>query len=202
MNVGQKEVPVIIRETLDQRDPASIENGDAKYRESAVLIPFLREEGEYKILFTKRTHKVDDHKGQISFPGGGVEREDRSFQDTALRETHEEVGILPEDITVLGRMDDARTLSSNFLIHPFVGHVPYPYEFVINQREVKRILLIPLNLFFPGSPRADERGTVEYEGRSYVGQTYHYDGEVIWGATARLMKTLIDLLGEKIDLLV
>jgi len=202
LNVGQKEAPMVIRETLAQSDPVAIENRDKRYRESAVLIPFLRDEGRYKVLFTKRTHKVDDHKGQISFPGGGVEREDRSFQDTALRETHEEVGILPEDITVLGRMDDARTLSSNFVIHPFVGHVSYPYEFVINQREVKRILLIPLTLFLPGSSRANERGSVEYGGRSYVGQTYHYDGEVIWGATARLMRTLIDLLGEKIDLLV
>lgn len=202
MNPAQKEAAVIIREVLDQRDPVAIENGDARYRESAVLIPFLRDKGDYKILFTKRTHKVDDHKGQISFPGGGVERGDRSFRETALRETHEEVGILPEDITVLGRMDDSRTLSSNFLIHPFVGYVPYPYEFVINQREVKRILLIPLTLFLPGSPQADESGRVEYGGRSYVGQTYQYDGETIWGATARLMKTLIDVLGEKIDLLV
>ena len=203
MKVGQKkETHGILRDALEQRKTLTIANGDGRYRESAVLIPLLWDEGECKILFTKRTHEVDDHKGQISFPGGGVEREDGSFLETALRETHEEVGILPKDITVLGRMDDARTLSSNYLIHPFVGSVPYPREFVIDEREVERILLIPLTLFLPESPRAEERGTVEYDGKNYVGQVYHCDGEVIWGTTARLMKTLIDLLGEKIDLLV
>ncbi len=193
---------MIIREALSRRKLVVIENRDAKYRESAVLIPFLRDGGQFKVLFTKRTNRVDEHKGQISFPGGGVERADRSFQDTALRETHEEIGIHPEDITVLGRMDDARTLSSNYLIHPFVGCVPFPYDFVINLFEVKRILLIPLTVFLPGSPWARETDRVEYGGRSYESLTYHYDDEVIWGATARLMRGLIEALGEKIDLLV
>ena len=200
--MGQNEAPMVIREALSRRRPVAIENGDARFRDSAVLIPILWVEGACKILFTERTHEVDDHKGQISFPGGGVERTDCSFLETALRETHEEVGILPEDIMVLGRMDDARTLSSNYLIHPFVGSVPYPCEFVLNEHEVKRILLIPLTLFLPGSPRAEDRGTVEYEGRNYVGQIYHFDGEVIWGATARLMRGLIEVLDKKIDLLV
>lgn len=192
---------MIIKDVLDGRTPAQIENRESRYRHSAVLIPLLRDRGEYKVLLTKRTHRVDDHKGQISFPGGRVADEDRSYQETALRETWEEVGIRPEDITLLGRMDDALTLSSNYLIHPFVGYVPYPYPYQLNPLEVKRLMYVPFKVFLPDSALAMvER--VEYGGRTYESQTYRYDGEVIWGATARMMKDLIQILGEKIDLLV
>lgn len=186
---------------LGGRTPALIENRESRYRHSAVLIPLLRDRGEYKVLFTKRTQTVDDHKGQISFPGGRVDEEDRSYLDTALREAWEEVGLRPEDVTLLGRLDDALTLSSNYLIHPFVGYVPYPYAYKLNPQEVERLIYAPLDVFLAESGLAEiER--VEYGGRTYESQIYRYDGEVIWGATARMMKDFIHILGEKIDLLV
>lgn len=192
---------MIIKDVLGGRTPARIENRESLYRHSAVLIPLLRDCGEYKVLFTKRTHQVDDHKGQISFPGGRVDEEDRSYQETALRETWEEVGIRSEDVTLLGRMDDALTLSSNYLVHPFVGYVPYPYAYALNPREVKRLIYVPLKVFLPDSTLA-KTDRVEYGGRTYESQIYRYDGEVIWGATARIMMDFIRILGEKIDLLV
>lgn len=192
---------MLIRDVLSKRRPREIENRDSRYREGAVLVPFLLDQGEYKVLFTKRTDHMEDHQGQISFPGGSVDEKDRTYQDTALRETYEEVGVHPEDVTILGRMDDALTMSSNFLVHPFVGYVPYPYAFAVNAREVKRLIVAPLKVFLPGSP-SSRRDTVEYRGVAYESRTYHYRGDIIWGATARIMEKLVDILGEKIDLIV
>jgi 8-oxo-dGTP pyrophosphatase MutT (NUDIX family) len=198
--IEKKDIPLIIKEALGPRVPATIEDGEAGYRHGAVLIPLLRDNGEYRVLFTKRTHRVEEHKGQISFPGGAVEDGDDSFEETALRETFEEVGVLPEDVTLLGRTDDARTLASNFVVHPVVGLIPYPYAFRINPVEVDRLILAPLDIFLPGSPLAGER-EVEYGGRAYRTFTYHYDGEVIWGATAKIMKDLAEIIGQKLGLL-
>lgn len=193
------DIPRIIGEALKTRSPRIIEDREARYRHGAVLIPLFRDNGQYRVLLTKRTHKVEEHKGQISFPGGAVEEEDGSFEETALRETHEEVGVLPEDVNLLGRMDDTLTLASNFIIHPVVGLIPYPYDFEVSSEEVDRLLLPPLHMFFPGKRVAGE-GPVEYGGTSYHSLTYRYDGEVIWGATAGMMKSLAEIIREKIDL--
>ena len=129
-----------IEEILNARKPELIEDRESQYRQAAVLVPLFNHKEEYKILFTKRTNRVEEHKGQISFPGGSVDLEDSSFEETALREAYEEVGLLREDVKVLGRTDDSLTLASNFIIHPIVGFVPYPYPFKINSREVKRLI--------------------------------------------------------------
>ncbi|MBW1722041.1 MAG: CoA pyrophosphatase [Deltaproteobacteria bacterium] len=197
----QDEFPGIIQGLLARRQPMVIEPKGGRYREAAVLIPLLKDGNEYKVLMTKRTERVEEHKGQISFPGGGIEPGDRSFKETALRETYEEVGIHPRDVTILGRMDDILTLSSNFVIHPVVGRVPYPYDFSINPLEVERILLVPLSVFLPGGSRGPETERISWGGKIYETPVYRYDGEIIWGATARLMHGFVEMLGEKIGLL-
>ena len=88
---------------------------------SAVLVPIYHKQGEYYILFTKRTEDVKNHKGQISFPGGVHQEEDRTLVDTALRESAEEIGLMPNDVEVLGELDDTTTVTSSFIISPFVG---------------------------------------------------------------------------------
>ncbi|MCJ7594086.1 MAG: CoA pyrophosphatase [Desulfobacterales bacterium] len=191
----KKDLPEIITEVLSQRAPTLIEDTGGLYRHAAVLVPLFNDGGEYKLLFTKRTRRVEAHKGQISFPGGGVEESDGSYEQTALREAHEEVGLLPGDVKILGRTDDALTLTSNYMIHPFVGLIPYPYAFTLNSHEVKALLRVPVRVFL-------EEGAgggvipVEYEGRTYEGYAYRYDGEVIWGATARIMFNLVEILGK------
>ncbi len=177
-----------------------IEDTESQYRQAAVLIPLFRYKDEYKILFTKRTNRVEDHKGQISFPGGSVDEEDDSFEETALREAYEEVGLLRKDVKVLGRTDDSLTVASNFIIHPIVGFVPYPYPFKINPLEVKRLIEVPFKVF--AEDYLNHKDSVgEYEGGQYEGTVYSYRGDVIWGASARIMENFLDILGEKINLL-
>ena len=188
--LDRDDLPLRIRALLSRRKPGLIEDRGAVYRHGAVLIPLFRDREEYKILFTKRTDTLEAHKGQMSFPGGRSDEEDRSLLDTALRESEEEVGLLRQDVTVLGRIDDARTLSSDYIIHSFVGQIPYPYLFLLNEGEVEKVIEVPLRLFFAGG----EILPVEYEGRSYRNLAYTFDGEVIWGATARIMRNFVEIL--------
>jgi 8-oxo-dGTP pyrophosphatase MutT (NUDIX family) len=193
----ENSLPEIIRKTLSGRNPVEIEDGYRSYRHAAVLIPIFKEEGEYKILFTKRTNLVDAHKGQISFPGGRIDEEDSSLEMTALREAEEEIGLKREDVDVLGRTDDAVTVVSNFVVHPFVGIIPYPYDFMVNTFEVDRILYVPFHSFLPDGV-ADRMMPIQYEGTVIQSLSYVYEEEVIWGATARIMKNFIQILGDSV----
>jgi 8-oxo-dGTP pyrophosphatase MutT (NUDIX family) len=190
-----KDLPKVIRSVLADRTPAAVDDRDGSYRRSAVLIPLFEAGGEFRLLFTKRTTKVEAHKGQISFPGGRTDREDGSPEETALREAEEEIGLRREHVIMLGRVDDAVTLTSNYIVHPFVGLIPHPYNFRINPGEVDRILEVPFEIFLP------ERGVgkilpIQYEGNIVQSFAYTHDGEVIWGATARIMKNFMEILGE------
>jgi len=194
-----KDMVHLIGEVLNSRNPGVIEDGEHLYRHAGVLIPLFSMNGGCAVLFTKRTDTVEHHKGQISFPGGAVDDEDNSFIDTALRESHEEVGIRPEDVKILGPMDDTLTLASNFVIHPVVGLIPYPYDFVISEVEVERVIPVPLNLFHPENREA--RGDVfEYMGEPYTGPTFFYKGDVIWGATAKIMEKFMKIVADKLPL--
>jgi 8-oxo-dGTP pyrophosphatase MutT (NUDIX family) len=196
--MSENTLPGIIRKTLSGRKPVEIKDGFRSYRYAAVLIPIFKEDGEYKILFTKRTNLVDAHKGQISFPGGRIDEEDSSPEMTALREAEEEIGLKREDVEVLGRTDDAVTVVSNFVVHPFVGIIPFPYDFMINTFEVDRILYVPFRSFLPDGV-ADRMMPIQYEGAVIESLSYIHEGEVIWGATARIMKNFVQILGNSLD---
>jgi 8-oxo-dGTP pyrophosphatase MutT (NUDIX family) len=193
------DLPWIIRDLLNSRPRKAIEEHGASLRRAAVLIPLFKTASEYRILFTKRTDTVDAHKGQISFPGGKIEDEDASPLETALREADEEIGLSRKDVTVLGQMDDARTLSSNYIVHPFVGLIPYPYDFKTSVQEVRELIEVPFQVFLSGDS-AGENTPVVYEGVTYQSLAYCYRGEVIWGATARIMRNLVDLVKRKLNL--
>ena len=188
-----------IKDILRSRTPQSIQAEDGYYIHAAVLIPLFRENGEYKVLFTKRTNRVEHHKGQISFPGGAVDTEDGTFEETALREAYEEIGLLREDVTVLGKIDDRLTVVSKFIVHPFVGHIPHPYDFRINSKEVKRVIRAPLGLFCKDIP-SNKNPNIEFEGTIYPTPAYQYDNDLIWGATAGIMENFVDIIGKKLSL--
>jgi 8-oxo-dGTP pyrophosphatase MutT (NUDIX family) len=151
-------------------------------RISAVLIPLFYDQGQYHILLTERSEEVDFHKGQVCFPGGRREPSDSSLLQTALRETEEEIGVKAKDIEILGEFDDNLTLTSNYVISPFVAFIPYPYPLKADSREIKEIFSVPLSFLM------DE---ANFKQDSYA---YEYEGHVIWGATARILKQFIDLL--------
>jgi 8-oxo-dGTP pyrophosphatase MutT (NUDIX family) len=116
---------------------------DVFYRCAAVLIPLMWCRGEWLVLFTRRTERVESHKGQVSFPGGACDEGETTPEQTALRETHEEIGVHPKDVRVLGRMKSLITIS-DYRVTPVVGVIPYPYAFKTAGYEVARVFTIPL----------------------------------------------------------
>lgn len=189
----------IIKRVLHSREPRRIRVNGNSLRHAGVLLPLFVKSGNILVLFTKRTNTVEHHKGQISFPGGAVDKSDRSFQETALRETWEEIGLGEEFIDVLGPVDDTLTLVSNFLIHPYVGLLLPGYACRVNPGEVKELLEVPLSVFDPRCARMKDY-TFEHEGKSFQAPGYEYEGNVIWGATARIMENFMYILGDKIPL--
>ena len=189
-----------IRNILSTRRPKTLPPGSGTVRRhAAVLVPLLCCEGDWAVLFTKRSDKVAHHKGQISFPGGAVEAHDTSPLQAMLRESEEEIGLKQEALDILGSLDEAATMASNFIIHPFVGVVPSGYAFEINPFEVESILTVPLHVFrrFSGEPLMSE---VLYQGRTYQSPVFAFGGEVIWGATARVMENFVAVVGSKLPL--
>lgn len=168
---------------------------DKTVRPSAVLIPLYEKDGEYHVLLTKRTEELEYHKGQICFPGGSPHEGDSSLKETALREAREEVGIRPEDVEVLGELDSTGTLTSNFLITPFVGIIPYPYPFKVNRHEIDELVEVPLSALAGEGNYWEE--TRSFEGVTGKASFFRYRDKVIWGATARILKQLVDLVNNK-----
>jgi 8-oxo-dGTP pyrophosphatase MutT (NUDIX family) len=163
---------------------------------AAVLIPLIHDQQEWSILFIKRTKQENDrHSGQIAFPGGRFEQADPSLMATALRETAEEIGILPSRIEVLGQSCSITTVTG-YEITPFVGILPWPATLSLSTQEVEKTLIIPLSwLADPNNHRReswqsqslfpDEISVIYFE---------DYQGEILWGATAQLTLDFLELL--------
>ena len=176
--------------------PPEILSEDA--REAAVLVPFLRIDDAWHILYIRRSHSEDDrHSGQVAFAGGKREAVDESLLHTALRETEEEVGIRADDIEVLGHINHHHTVS-HFQVRPYVGVVPWPYELTLDQIEVARAFTMPLNwLAQEGNYRTEQRHHPDSSRPWPVVYYDLYDGEMLWGATARMTLSLIDVLRQE-----
>jgi 8-oxo-dGTP pyrophosphatase MutT (NUDIX family) len=162
-------------------------------RLAAVLMPLYEHQDEYGMLFTKRSDNMYYHRGQISFPGGAYEVQDASLQHTALRESAEEIGLQPGHVQLLGQLDDLLTTNSNYLVRPFVGLIPYPYPFVLDTYETAYLIEVPLTFLRRHNPVAEE--TREHDGRMVQSFFFDYEGHTIWGATAKILKQFLDLLG-------
>ena len=160
---------------------------------AAVLVPVYNKEGQYHIVFIKRTETVKEHKGQISFPGGNRDINDKTLLDTALREASEEIGLHLKDIKVLGELDDEITTTSNYIVTPFVALIPWPYRFTKNKDEVDEIIEVPIPALLDKDCLKSDIETLD-GGIVVDSCTYHYRGRVIWGATARILKKLLDIV--------
>jgi 8-oxo-dGTP pyrophosphatase MutT (NUDIX family) len=185
-----------LKALLHRREPKRIAFSTDNYRQASVLLPLFLNNGQFGLLFTKRTSTVEYHKGEVSFPGGTVDSVDESWERTAIRETYEEIGVKEDDIEILGQLDDMTTLTSQFIIHPFVGMIPYPYSFSINTGEVERLIEVPLQFFF--NPSQPQPHTIKYKGKSLEIPAFIYGDAVIWGATERILENFIALIGHGI----
>lgn len=160
------------------------------YRPAAVTLPLLRSSAGHSVLFTVRTAHVEQHKGEISFPGGRLHPDDDDTLAAALRETWEEVGIRAEDLELLGILDDFISVTG-YRVTPYVVYLEnVPYDFVPQPREVAEILLVPLRHL---------RDRAHYHATKPAGSRYHihhfcWGPYVIWGLTAAILKRFMDLI--------
>jgi 8-oxo-dGTP pyrophosphatase MutT (NUDIX family) len=160
---------------------------------AAVLVPLARIDGDWHVLLIKRSESVADHKGQVAFPGGACESEDANLEATALRETEEEVGIQSGDIRILGSLRELITVSG-FCVAPIVGVIKWPCQVTLSLDEVSRVFTMPLQWL--SDPDNRETHTLNRSGRDVEVIYYKpYDGEVLWGATARMINSLLEVLG-------
>lgn len=174
---------------LQSRAPKIL--GGNHFKPAAVLVPIQEKaDGDYLVL-TKRAEILSSHGGQVAFPGGRVDHEDSGPLAAALRESQEEVGIHPGDVRVLGQLDQV-TAAANYLVTPFVGVIPFPYEFRLNPAETAAVFSVPISALL-----APDRFRMEQ--RSYASPRrdpiyhFHYEGWDIWGATARIISQLLEL---------
>ena len=184
---------------LNTTDRSRVETGgyaeipihpDVQLKCAAVLVPLVFIQNEWHVLYTRRTDRVESHKGQVSFPGGACDEGETTPEETALREADEEIGLNPKDVKVIGKLSRMVTISK-FKVTPVVGIIPFPYAFKTSGAEVARVFTMPLlwlanrnnywEFSMPGS------------GRTLL--AYHpYDGELLWGATARMTVNFLSLL--------
>lgn len=161
------------------------------YQRAAVLVPLIWQGGQFTFLFTKRTDSVETHKGQISFPGGVVDAGDVDDIHAALREAHEEIGLPPSSVEVVGVLDDVPT-PTGFVITPVVSIIRKLPPLTPNSDEVSEVFEVPLAFFTdPTSGRTELR---EVGGKHYEVWFYEHAHHLIWGATAMIVRMLLKKL--------
>jgi 8-oxo-dGTP pyrophosphatase MutT (NUDIX family) len=172
-----------IRTALDR--PRGIVPLGVGLRRAAVLLPLVETPAGPALVLTRRTDQVEHHKGQISFPGGALDDGEDPLAG-ALRETHEEIGVPPSDVQVLGGLDDEEAAVSGFLVSPFVAALPYPARLRVSAEEVHAVLVVPLRaLLDPRNVRTELYRRPR--GDSVVMYYYQAGPDVIWGATGRII---------------
>jgi 8-oxo-dGTP pyrophosphatase MutT (NUDIX family) len=194
-------------EVYESFSPKDLETGerhpripqpDEDFRRAAVLVPVLLEPEGAQVVYTLRKDDLNDHAGQVSFPGGVPEPRDRSLLDTALREAEEELDLQPDNVEVIGKLEELYIPPSKFLVTPFVGLLPHEAEMTLDPQEVEEIFYVSLEKLM--APQTFRRVLWKWEdGRSYEVPIFAVAGYEIWGATAALTAGLLARLGWKVE---
>ncbi len=153
---------------------------------AAVLVPLYEDDGELRVVLTKRRGDLRRHAGEISFPGGRRDPGDVSLSDTALREAEEEIGLPRADVTLVGALERTSTFATNYAIHPFVGLLDGRQPWQASELEVDTVLEPSLLEVRAGATRT----RMERRGFAFETDAYVFDGELVWGATARILEDL------------
>jgi len=171
-----------------------LKNSSGNHIPAGVLVLLFDKNGEYWVILNRRTQKVEHHKGEICFPGGRKDRLDKDLTETALRETWEEMGISPGRISVLGVLGKTET-TTGYQITPTVGLISYPYQFNIQNEEVEEIIEMPLSTLFSDDSKRDEAKILE--GEVIMQPAFHYENNMIFGATARILNNFACLIDSR-----
>ena len=166
----------------------------ARVTDAAVMVPLVPRAQGLQVLLTQRTAHLSDHAGQISFPGGRVEPEDGTREETALRETEEEIGLARAHVTLLGRLPEYE-IPSGFRITPVVGWIEPPpvlSELALDAFEVAAVFEAPLAHFL--DPARYQRREYRFRGRHRHYMAIPFEGRYIWGATAGMLYSLARML--------
>lgn len=156
-----------------------------------MLAPIFERAGELHLVFIERSSEVPVHSGQVAFPGGVCRPKDGNALATALREAEEEVGLLPSDVTVVASLPDVRTMTSGFLITPFVGRIPEGYPFSADPREVASIFSVPLSELRDPRARRPVVRTLS-DGTEREVPAFLVGAWVIWGATEAIAREVLN----------
>ncbi len=186
--------PELIKRALANRTTSRVAGDDLT--PAAVMVLLYPKDGDHWVLLNKRSQEVEHHKGEISFPGGATDPEDKDSLDTALRETEEEMGICPEDITVLGEMDEVAT-RSRFRVSVFAGTIEPPYHFRPSIDEIAEIVEFPVSALLDASSIRVETHW-QADGASTV-HSYAYGRHLVFGATARILQQFLQLLEDGLE---
>ena len=177
-----------VRARLARRAPIPLEPPES-FRRAGVLVPLFVREARLWVLFTRRTESVEHHRGQISFPGGAEEEGDEDLLATARRETEEELAIASPDVLPLGVLPAIVTVT-NFYVEPYVAAVPQPYVWKPAEAEIAEVIEAPIASLM--DPAILEKKPMP--GRDGMVLFYHFGNHVIWGATAKILSDLLEVL--------
>ena len=186
-DIGRRSNEAAESEDLVQEERNEWVAGGKPLIPAAVLVPLVVHEDGLNVMLTKRTDHLNNHGGQISFPGGRVDDSDRDALHTALRETEEEVGLHSKDIEIIGELDEY-IVGTGYLVNPIIGVIEPPFELTLHEGEVAEVFEVPLE--FVITPENMKRHAREFEGikRHYFAITWaEY---FIWGATAGMLRNL------------
>ena len=161
-------------------------------RDAAVLIPVVGG-NDPQLIFTVRTENLPSHKGQISFPGGSIDPDDRSPEAAALREAEEEIGLDPASVTLLGKLDALHTFVSGYVVTPVVGWLDAYPELRPNPAEVAQVLRVPVSDLVEDI-RSEPGFT--HAGQTFPTEAWIWNDHVIWGVTARIIRIFLYRLAE------
>jgi 8-oxo-dGTP pyrophosphatase MutT (NUDIX family) len=188
----QKEFLVKIKEGLSTFTSINLST-HTNLRPAAVLVPLLFDKNVWKCLFIRRSDIGEFHKGEVAFPGGGKEVEDKDLIQTALRETYEELGIESKEIEILGTLPEMTTIS-NYVVTPVIGIIQWPVKIQLNQDEVARVFAIPISWLMDSSNW--NINEFEFANRGKVKTIVYntFDEETLWGFTARITQILVALI--------
>ena len=182
MPIDPEELRVRLQSEVKQDDISGISL-------AAVLLPLVEAAG-WSIVFTRRSDALARHSGEISFPGGKVDEGETSV-GAALRETHEELGIDPADVEILGALPTAFTIVSGYQIAPWVGVIPST-DFRPSESEIAEVLVIPISDLLADGVRREQKFI--RAGGIYENPAYDVDHHIIWGATARILSEFLELI--------